>query len=103
MIMLYSAPSLPCRHPYVQVSIGYDILENGNSNWKLKKNANMGNFGRHGDAYAVVGRPNDLVMSCTVVTDGTLCFRTVRLSVRPSLHQSRRHALGMSLHAHCFS
>ena len=39
--MLYSAPSLPYRHPYVQVSIGYDILENGNSHWKLKKkNAN---------------------------------------------------------------
>ena len=62
MIMLYSAPSLPYRHPYVQVSIGYDILENGNSHWKLqKKNANMGNFGRQGDTYAVVGRPNDLV------------------------------------------
>ena len=61
MIMLHSTPSLLYRHPYVQVSIGYDILENGNSHWKLKKNANMGNFGRQGDTYAVVGRPNDLV------------------------------------------
>ena len=42
--MLYSAPSLPYRHPYVQVSIGYDILENGNSHWKLKKKCKYGEF-----------------------------------------------------------
>ena len=65
MLMLCSAPSLPYRLPYVQVSIGYDILENRNSHWKLKKKANMGNFGRQGDTYTVVGRPNDLVTKAT--------------------------------------
>jgi hypothetical protein len=46
----------------VQVSIGYDIIENGNGvtgNLKKKKC----NFGRQGDTYAVVGRPSNLVVT----------------------------------------
>ena len=48
MIMLHSTPSLLYRHPYVQVSIGYDILENGNSHWKLKKMQIWGILGDRG-------------------------------------------------------
>lgn len=45
----------------MQVSIGYDIIENGNRVTGNSKNANMWHFGRQGDTYVVVGQPSDLV------------------------------------------
>jgi hypothetical protein len=45
----------------MQVSIGYGITENENRVIGKLKNPNMGNFGRQGDTYAVVGRPSNLV------------------------------------------
>jgi hypothetical protein len=44
----------------VQVSIGYGIIENGNSHWKLKK-SKYGEFWATGDTYAVIGQPSNLV------------------------------------------
>ncbi len=41
--------------------IGYDIIENGNGVSGNSKNPNMGNFGRQGDTYAVVGQQSNLV------------------------------------------
>jgi hypothetical protein len=38
-----------------------EIIENGNSHCN-SINSNMGNFGRHGDTYVVVGQQSDLVV-----------------------------------------
>jgi hypothetical protein len=40
-----------------QVSTGYDIIYNGNRVTGNSNNPNMGNFGRQGDTYAVIGNP----------------------------------------------
>ena len=64
----------------MQVSIGHCIIENENrvtGRSKIPQECKIGIFGQHGDTYAVVGRPSNLVVDyiCRISIERSFCTR----------------------------